>query len=131
MCGDLLSMLQRPAVLQVGSDAGHAKRVTTGGVGQGGAGRAPLDHRQNIFSRHRIFGKFVPFPDRAEERSLLIARDLCRQYPRVQVFGEIMMARHLVALAAFLMQAQPGPFAVLEGLRLRPTGRRSAKSRLV
>src|SRR5215472_531693 len=86
---NLLGVLKGPAVLQVGGDAGGAKCMTTGGIGQGGSGRAPIDHRQDILPRHRIPGKFVSFPDRAEERSFLIIRDLCSLYPGVQIFGEV------------------------------------------
>jgi hypothetical protein len=58
--------------------------MTTGGVGQGSSGRAAFDHRQNIFARHPIRSELVSLPDRAEERSLSVVRDLCRQYPGIQ-----------------------------------------------
>jgi hypothetical protein len=104
---NLLSMFEGSAVLQISCDAGGPKCVATGGVGQGGAGRAPFDHRQDVLPRHRIVSKLVAFPDGPEERCLLITRDLCGFYPGVQVLGEIMVAGYLVALAAFLMQPQP------------------------
>ena len=101
MRGDLLGVFERTTVLQVSGDAGGAKCMTTGGIGQGGSSRAPFDHRQDILLRHRIPCKFVSFPDRAEEGPLLVARDFCGFHPSVQILGEIVVAGHLVALAAF------------------------------
>jgi hypothetical protein len=88
--------------------------MTTGEVGQGGSGRPPFDIARTSSRAIGFSDKSVSLADRAKEWPFLIIRDLYRQYPRVQVFSEIMMAWHLVALASFLMQRQPGTLAVLE-----------------
>jgi hypothetical protein len=110
----LLRMFERTAVLEVGGDASSTKCVAAGGIGQGGRLSPPFDHRQDIFPPHRIVSKFVSFPNRAEERPFLVAPDLCGLYPSVQIFGEVVVARHLVVFTAFLMEPQPGTLAVFE-----------------
>jgi NNP family nitrate/nitrite transporter-like MFS transporter len=64
---NLLRVLQRAAVLQVGTDAGGTKCVAAVGLGQGGASGSPLDHREDILPRHRILGQLVSLSDRPEQ----------------------------------------------------------------
>jgi hypothetical protein len=125
MSGDLLRVLERSAVLHIGRDARCTKCVAAGGIGQGGGLCSPLDHGQNVLPCHRILGKLVSLPDRPEERSFLFGGNACRIDPGVQVGRKIMMARHFVTLAAFLMQPQPRALAVLEVV-LDPQYRRGA-----
>jgi hypothetical protein len=88
--------------------------VTAGGVGQGGCLRSPFDHGQNVLPRHRILSEPVSLPNRPEERPFLLGCNAGRVDPGIQIGHKIMMAGHLVTLAAFLMEPQPRALAVLE-----------------
>ena len=59
MCRDLLSVLQRAAVLKVCRNTGCAKSVTARGVGKGGSLGPPLDHVEHVAADHRIAGELV------------------------------------------------------------------------
>ncbi len=53
---DLLGVLERAAVLQIGGNPGRPKSMATGGVGQGGALGPPLDHVKHVTASDRIGG---------------------------------------------------------------------------
>jgi hypothetical protein len=55
----------------------------------------------------RLLVRFVPLADAAEQPALLISADIGGFDPAVQIFAKAMMARHLVALTAILVQPQP------------------------
>ena len=55
MVGNGLRVFQRAAVFEIGRYAGGSKRVATGGVGQGGDRRSPLDHMQHVKARQTPF----------------------------------------------------------------------------
>ena len=62
----------------------------------------------------RCIGRSVSLPvavDGAEEGAFLLAGDACRRDIGVQVILGVVVGGHLVPLAAFLVQAEPGPAA--------------------
>src|SRR6266851_5425516 len=61
-----------------------------------------------------FFSKPVSLPNRPEERPFLFGRNAGHLDPGIQVGRKIMMARHFVTLAAFLMEPQPRALTVLE-----------------
>jgi hypothetical protein len=107
-------MLQRASGLQIRRNAGRAKGVAAGGVGEAGGLSPALDHVQHIKPGHRTFTKPVALAHVAEERPFLAAANSRRCDPGVQVSLETGMAGHLVALAALFVQAEPPAFAMLK-----------------
>ena len=55
--GDGLGVLQRPAIFEIGGDAGGAKRMAAGRVGQAGGLGPALDHVEHIEPRHSLFAQ--------------------------------------------------------------------------
>ena len=72
MRGDLLRMLQRAAVLEIGGNSGRSKSMTAGEVGEGDP---PLYHVKHVSTYHRIAGQLVAPFKRPEQRPRLIVAD--------------------------------------------------------
>jgi hypothetical protein len=64
--GDGLGMFQRPAVLEIGGDAGGAKCMAAGRVGQAGSLGPPLNHVKHVKSRHGLLAQPLAFANAAE-----------------------------------------------------------------
>src|SRR5260370_19981835 len=92
MIGDGLGMLEGPAVFEIGCDAGGAKRVAAGRVGQGGGLGPALDHVQHIESRHGLFAKPLALAHTTEQWPFLIAGNSGRRNPGLQVLFKLRMA---------------------------------------
>src|SRR5229473_6140214 len=114
MIGDGLGMLEGPAVFEIGCDAGGAKRVAAGRVGQGGGLGSALDHMEYVESGHGFFAEPLALTHAAEQGALLVTGNTRRLDPGCQVSLQLGMAGHFVTLAAFLVQPQPQPLAVLK-----------------
>ena len=59
-------MFERAAVLQVRGNAGRAKSMTAGGIGQGGCFGPPLDHIKHVAPGYWIGGQLVTLFEAAE-----------------------------------------------------------------
>ena len=78
--------------------------------------RAPLYHPVNVLLPHRrrAAGAFGLVPGCAEQRPVRVVLDASGGQVRVQELLEDVVARHLVLLAAFLMEAHPAAPALRE-----------------
>ena len=81
---------------------------------EGGSHGPPIDHVKHIEAGHRPVAEPVTPAHGTKQRSLLIPGDSGRRDPGVQILFEGTMPGHLMALAAFFMQAEPRPLAMLE-----------------
>jgi len=107
-----LSILQGPAVVEIGGNPGGAERVAANIPTHSRLARAPLNHLPHMDARHRIFGELIgTAAGRAEEGRLLRFKDAGRLQIGIKIAFQVMMARHFMALAAFFMQAHPPAFA--------------------
>jgi long-chain acyl-CoA synthetase len=137
MRGHGLRMLQRAAIAEIGGDPRRAKRVIADRRHDVCRRGTPADHASGVGLRHRLLGQHGGAVSRAgaEQPALAVLGDAGGDVS-VQRFGERMMARHLVLLAAFLVQPQPPARTlkdviirkirkreVLAGLALRPIER--------
>jgi hypothetical protein len=110
MVGERLRMLKQPFIFEICGDAVGAQAVIpdAGRLDTGSLGAAS-NHPQGGESRHglarqahaRLTGRA------AEQRAIGITRNAGRRDVFVEIFLEIVMAGHLVLLAAFLMQRHP------------------------
>src|SRR5262249_43339067 len=112
--GHLLRDLQLSAALQIRRDPRGAERVATDESLDARARRAPADHEIHFRLRHAPLGELLRFaPRRPEEGSALLVLDASSFDVSGNIFFEVVMRRHLVALAALLMQPYP-PAAILK-----------------
>ena len=82
--------------------------------GRPAASARRLNHVQHVESEYRSVAELLASAHGAEEWSLLVTGDCGRRHPGVQILLESRMAAHLVALAAFFMQAEPPAIPMLE-----------------
>jgi len=104
---DGLGVLERPAILQIRRDTGSPEGVATGGIGEGGGLRPPLDHLEDVKPRHGLVRELVPLVHTAEETPLVVADNARRLDVGVQVAHKTRMAGYLMTLAALLMEPEP------------------------
>jgi hypothetical protein len=76
-------------------------------------GGTPAHHAVGIDTVHRARGERITSPDRGpEEGALAVVADPGSRDVLVDVDFEVMVRRHLVPLAAFLVQADPPALAL-------------------
>ena len=110
-----LSVLQRASRLQIGRYPRSAERVTADPDGHAELGGAALDHPVCVDAVHRRGGERASAADGgAEEGALARVAEAGGLDVFIEEGFELVMRRHLVALAAFLMQTDPPAFAVGE-----------------
>src|SRR5688572_20440830 len=100
-------MFERAAVVQVRRDAGGPERVAANCRRQTGVAGSPLDHRQDFAAADPPVRQLAMSIERSEEGSALLTRDAGRGDVRIEVLFRAVMCRHLVELAALLVQPQP------------------------
>jgi hypothetical protein len=72
VCGNLLSMLERAAILQIGCNAGRAEGMAAGGVGEAGLLRPTLDHPQHVIGIHPVLGQPVALTNAGKQPTFLV-----------------------------------------------------------
>ena len=103
-------LFERAAVLQVGRDPGRPEGVIADLRLDAGRRGAPADHGVGVRLGQGGRGQRVrPAADRAEQRPLGIAGEPAAVDVVVQVGLEVVVAGHLVPLAALLVQPHPQP----------------------
>jgi hypothetical protein len=108
-----LSIFQSAASLEIGGDASGAEGMTADADSRAEIGGAALDHAPGVDAVHRVFRQRVgPANSGAEQGGLAVVADAGGLDVGVQVRFEIMMRRHLMTLAAFLMQTDPPALAL-------------------
>jgi hypothetical protein len=108
VCCHGLGILERAAGLEIGGNAGRAKHVTAELDLEPGISRAPAHHAIGVDPVHRLVGQNIGLADRrAEEGGLAGLSDAGRCEILIDEGFELVVRRHLVALAAFLMQSHP------------------------
>ncbi len=125
----LRRLFQRPAVLEIGGDAGRPKAVVAELGIDAGRGGAPADHRIGVARRQHGAGELAgAAADGAEQRPLGVVADA----GLVEIGGEVglkvVVAGHGMRLAAFLPQPHPKA-AVLREHVLDLHAERSADAR--
>ena len=110
---DMLGVLDRPPVLQISRYPRRAERVAARGGGESGFERPALYHPQHVRARHGIRRELPLLVDAPKERRFLFVPDARSFEIRIEVCLGIVVRRHLMALAAFLMQPDPPALAVL------------------
>ena len=91
--------------IEVSSDAGRTKYVATELPVQASFRRAPADHRVGIHMVHRPVRQSPGSAGGgAEEGDLVLITDAGRGQVFIKEMLELMVGRHLVPLAAFLVQ---------------------------
>lgn len=114
MRGHLLGDFELAAVFQIRGNSGCTKRAASDQGLDAGARRAAPDHQIHLGLAHTPFRKLLRLaPGRAEEGSAFVAGDAGGLDVGRRVFFELVMRRHLVALASLLVQPDP-PAAGLE-----------------
>jgi hypothetical protein len=94
--------------------------------GDAGGGRAPADHRIGVCLReHRARELAGAAPDRAEQRPFGIVAQAGAVEIGGEIFFEVVMARHRVALAALLAQPHPEPAGLRKDILDRHAERRA------
>src|ERR1700677_668809 len=114
MCGNLLSMLECAAILQIGCDPGRPESMAAGRVGETGLLRPALDHPQHVIGVHPVLRQPVALTNTGKQPTFLVGFDAGGADPVIKIFTQSVMARYLVALAAFLVQPQPPTLFVFE-----------------
>jgi hypothetical protein len=80
---------------------------------EAGFGRTPPDHAVGVDAVHRLAGQHAGLADRgAEEGGLALLTDARSSKILVDEGLQLVVRRHLVALAAFLVQAHPPALAL-------------------
>lgn len=112
--GDGLGLFDGAAISDERGDSGGTERVAAScGRETGGLGSA-FDHPEHVIARQPVNGQFALPIQSAEEWGLLLQQlDTGRLDVRIEVLLRQMMGRHLVALAAFLVQSEPPSLALL------------------
>jgi hypothetical protein len=110
MIGHRGGVLERAAVFQIGGDAGRAERVVADHRADAGSLGPALHHRVRVRLRQWPVAELSRAARNGpEQRPFRFIRDAGAVEIRVQVRLERMVTRHLVPLAALLMQAHPQP----------------------
>ena len=113
MRGHGLRVLERAAGFKIGGDACGAERMAADLAARAEIGGAALDHAIGVDTVHRFVRRRAGAPSRrAEEGSLAAVADSGRLDISVEIGFEIVVRRHLVALASFFMQPHPPAFAL-------------------
>src|SRR5260221_7079924 len=108
-----LGVLERPAGLEIGGDAGRPKDVAPELDPEAGLGRAPADHAIGVDAVHRRSAAPAGPAERpAEERALAVVAHAGRGHVVIDESLELVVRRHLVALPALLVQAEPPTLAL-------------------
>jgi hypothetical protein len=114
MIGHLLGELQLPTILQVRDNAGCPERVAADQSFNAGRGGPAPDHSVYVRLAHPILGELLCLAkDRSEEGSVLLAGHSGHIDVRGEICIEVLVRRHLVALATLLMESYPEPAALL------------------
>ena len=100
--------LQRPAGFEVRGDAGRPERVIAGLGGDPGRSGSTDDHPVRL-ALHQGIARQPPRSSlyRTEQRPLRLVREPAAVDVGVQVLLKIVVARHLVPLAALLVEPHP------------------------
>ena len=77
MPGDLLRLLNCPAIFKVCGNSGRTKRVTASMDVNASRGRAPLDHSQRIRSVHPISRDQPITAERSKQGCFFLIGDAC------------------------------------------------------
>src|SRR5260370_11667940 len=108
MCRDLLRNLETAAILEVRGNPRRPESVVSDFGMDAGSFCPPADHPVGIGLTHRPACERIRFPDRrAELRSLGIHFEARALDVRFQICVEIVICRHVVALAALFVQPDP------------------------
>lgn len=108
MPGHLLGNFEFAAVLEIRGDAGCAEGVTADPGFDAGFFGAPLNHAVYVRAPHRMLCEQAGLSERrTEERTCFLCGDTRRFDVLIQIVFEVVMARHLVELAVFLLKAHP------------------------
>jgi hypothetical protein len=103
-------LFQRAPVLEVGRDPGRPKTVVTELGFDSGRGGAAADHRIGVRLRQDCAGELAgAAANRAEQRPLGIVAQARAVEIGDEVLIEVVVTRHRVPLAAFLVQPHPEP----------------------
>jgi hypothetical protein len=107
MCRHGLGVFERAAAFKISGDPGGAECVAADPALHAELGRPALDHPPGVDSVHRGGGEHAgaAAADGAEEGGLLFLPYAGRINVGVEIGFEIVVRRHFVALAAFLVQA--------------------------
>src|SRR6516225_1308364 len=112
MRGHGLRVFQRDTGFEIRSNARRAENVAAELALQASLCRAPPDHLIGIHAMHGAVRKHPGSAGRrAEEGSLAVLADPGRSEILVEELLKLVMRRHFVALAAFLVQPQPPALA--------------------
>ena len=111
--GNLLRVLERPPVRQIRRDARRTERVAARRRRQTRRRRTPLDHRQHHATRQRPAAQAARPVDALEQRRLRLIDPAGDQ---IRIHGGLgaVMGRHVVPLAALLLQPKPPPSPLQE-----------------
>jgi hypothetical protein len=99
-----LDVFERSAGLEIGGDAGRAEHVAAELDPEAGVGRAPAHHAVGVDAVHRLVGEHG-------RGGLAVLADAGRGEILIEELFELVMRRHFVALAAFLVKAHPPALA--------------------
>src|SRR5271166_6760321 len=112
VCGHKLRVFQRAAVVEISGDAGRTKTVATDAGLQASRSSAALNHVPGIDAVHRSLRQQPRATERrAEEGRLAGVANPGGLGVFVEIGFEVVMRRHLVALAAFFVQSHPPALA--------------------
>ena len=105
MCGHVLAVFKRPAILKKIHQAGCPKCMISDRRRDTGGGRAPADHVPRCLLVHRLIGKHgrvVPWAS-AEQPAFAIFSDTGLGDVGVQQRSQLVVTGHGVFLAAFFV----------------------------
>ena len=113
MRGHCLRVFQGAAGFEIRRDARGAECMAADPYFRSEIGGAALDHAPGVDAVHRVLGQRAGASHGgAEQGSLAGVADFGRLDVRVEIGFESVMRRHLVALAAFFVQAHPPALAL-------------------
>jgi hypothetical protein len=111
--GYVLRGLKRSFIFEIGGDAGCTEGMIADSGLDADVGRAALNHAVGVLLPHRVARKLAGLADgRAEQGSVVIMGDVGGGDIFIEVVFQIMVARDLVLLAAFLVKAHPAASAL-------------------
>ena len=114
MSGDSLGLFDGSAVADEDGDSGCPEGVTASGCREAGTFGAPFDHTERVVAGQTLSSQAALSVKRSEEGSLLVLQiDACRFDVCIEILLGQMMGWNLMALAAFLVQADPPALALL------------------
>jgi len=126
MRGHRLGVFERAAGLEISGDTRRSEHVAAKFPLQAGLGCAAADHLIGVDTMHRLGGQYPgSAKSRAEEGSLPRISDSRRIEIFIKEQFELVVRRHFVAFAAFLMQSQPRPGQVHSGDHMLCTRRQA------